>query len=182
MNDEIYSLEDRAAFIRVGEFLNWFSQLEMQIDESIIRLLGIELVAGRLLLSYVPCRNKCEFLKKLATLPELEFSPQESKDAKKTTSRIQELHDTRNVLAHSFFRPDSSGVKFFKAEKSLTLDTSRTINDDTFEQYRNEMADLWGKLAQIAHRVQTKLNQREVAEAMIRTRFEAELAPFSKPH
>jgi hypothetical protein len=118
----------------------------------------------------------------LATLPELEFSSEKAKSAKNTTSRIQELHDVRNVLAHSFFKPESSGVKFFKAEKSLTADTSRTINDDTFELYRNEMADLWVKLAMITGRVHAKMTQRQIAEAMIRTRFEEDLAPFSKPH
>jgi len=182
MTDEIYSPEDKAAFMRVGEFLNWFSQLEMQIDEAIIRVLGIELLAGRLLLSYTPCRNKCEFLKKLAGLSELAFTLQELADAKDAIGRIQVLHDTRNVLAHSFFKPESEGVKFLKAEKKLAADTSRTINDETFERYRNEMAHLWGKVAQIAGSIQTKMNQREVAEAMARARFEDELAPFSKPH
>ena len=47
MTDEIYSPEDKAAFMRVGEFLNWFSQLEMQVDESIIRLLGITSLCSR---------------------------------------------------------------------------------------------------------------------------------------
>lgn len=181
MTDEIYAPEDKAAFMRVGEFLNWFSQLEMQVDESIIRVLGIEMLAGRLLLSYTPCRNKCEFLKKLASLPQLALTPEELADAKKTMSRIQELHDTRNILAHSFFKAETGGVKFLKAEKSIAPDTSRTINDETFERHRNEMAHLWGKLAQVAGRIHNKMNEREIAEAMARARFE-ELTPFSKPH
>lgn len=181
MSDEIYSIEDKAAFMRVGEFLNWFSQLELKIDDSILRVLGIEPIAGRLLLAYVPCRNKCEFLKKLAGLSELNFSSEEKNLAKTVISRIQTLHDTRNILAHSFFKAESEGVRFLKAEKKLTADTSRTINDQTFDSYRNEMADLWGRLAQIAGLIQRRLNQKQVAEAMARARLE-ELGPFSTAH
>jgi hypothetical protein len=182
MSEEIYSQEDKAAFMRVGEFLNWFSQLEMQIDETIIRVLRIELLAGRLLLSYTPCRNKCEFLKKLASLSELAFTREELADAKDTIGRIQKLHDIRNVLAHSFFKAETDGVKFLKAEKRIAADTRETINHETFERHRNDMAHLWGKLAQIAVHIQKKMNRMEVAEAMARARFEEELAPFSKPH
>jgi hypothetical protein len=139
----MYSPEDKAAFMRVGEFLNWFSQLELQMDESIVSVLGLEPLAGRLLLSYVTCRKKCDFLKQLANLADLGFTAQELKDAEKTINRIQKLHDTRNVLAHSFFKAEAEGVKFIKAEKKLAADTSRTINEETFKRYRNEMADLW---------------------------------------
>ena len=184
MTDEMYSAEDKAAFMRVGEFLNWFSQLELQMDEAIIRILGIEVSAGRLLLSYVPCRNKCEFLKKLSNLRELGLGNQEREDAKKITSWVQSLHDERNVLAHSFFRADAGGVRFLKAEKTLGPDMSRHYSDERFIEFRNEMADLWGRLAQVSARIESKVSERkqQIAEAMLESRFEEMLAPFTKPH
>lgn len=184
MADEIYSEEDKSAFMRVGEFLNWFSQLELKMDEAIIRILGIEEVAGHLLLSYISCRSKCEFLKKLSKLPELELSENEQNQAKEITSKIQALHDHRNVLAHSYFRADSEGVRFLKAEKKLEADTSRTYSEDKFIGYRNEMVDLWGRLAQLSHRIETKIAERrnETIKAMLRARFSEMMEPVQKPH
>jgi hypothetical protein len=156
--------------------------LETNLDESIISVLGIEPVAGRLLLSYVPFNRKCDFLKKLTSLPELGFTSQELAEAKAAMGSIQKLSEIRNVVAHSFFSADAIGVKFLRAEKNLARDTSKTINNETFERHRNEMADLWGKVAQIAHRIKVKMNERQVAEAMARARFEEDLASLSKPH
>jgi hypothetical protein len=171
MTVETYSPEDKAAFQRVGEFLCWFSMLETKIDELMIRVVGVEDLAGRLLLSYVPFRRKCEFVSKLVELPQLESAPDEKKCAQDTLERIEALHDIRNILAHSQFFAAPGAVTFMKAEKKLLADTRKRISDETFQQYMDDMVDLLGKIDQIAQRIQSKADQNQVTEAMARARF-----------
>jgi hypothetical protein len=74
--------------------------LETNIDESTISLLGLDPIAGRLLLTYVPFGNKCEFLSELICLDDVGFTAEETKDAKSKLGSIRKLADTRNMIAH----------------------------------------------------------------------------------
>jgi len=166
VKDDIYSGKDVVAFQRVGEFLSWFSLLESDINESIISLLALDAMVGRLLLSYVPFARKCEFLKELFGLKAVGFKPPERKSANSKLGRIQELSAVRNVVAHSAFSAHRYGVKFFNVDKKMRPDTSRIINKKTFQKYRSDMVDLRGWLAQNTHRVKVKLNEHQIAKAM----------------
>ena len=181
VKDDIYSERDVAAFQRVGEFLSWFSLLESDINESIINLLALDAIVGRLLLSYVPFARKCEFLRELFGLKAVGFKQPEKKNANSKLGRIQELSAIRNVVAHSAFSAHRYGVKFFNADKRLRPDTSRIINKKTFRKYRADMADLRGWLAQITHRVKAKTNEHQIAEAISETALRALQEALTSP-
>jgi hypothetical protein len=176
LNDELYSKDDVLAFQRVGEFLCWFSMLETKIDESIIGLLGLDPLAGRLLLTYVPFARKPEFLGELICLEDVGFTPTERNEAKSRLGEIHKKSQIRNIVAHSFFSGEQGAVKFMKAKKKLRADTSQTINEEAFQKHRTDMVDLWGWVAQISHRIKVKMSDKQIAEAMT----ERLSQPFSK--
>jgi hypothetical protein len=183
VDEEFYSPEELQAFQRVGEFLCWFAMLEDNIGESIIDVLGLEPIAGRLLMTYVNFAAKCDFLKELISVEGLELTSEELKSANSTIGSIQSLNSTRITVVHSFFSHDNGGVKFLKGKKKLREDRSRIINNDEFIKYRNDMADYWGRVAQIASKIKGKAKQKKIAELMLNARLvdvTAELG--SKPH
>jgi hypothetical protein len=166
LEDELYSKQDMLAFQLVGEFLCWFSMLETNIDQSVIDLLDLEPVAGRLLMSYVPFQKKCDLLRELFSLEEVGFTNQEKKDANSKLNRIRGRADTRNIIAHSFFSSEEMGVKFLNAEKKMRADISQTIDQEEFRRHQTDMADLWGWLAQITHRIKVTMNRKQLAQAL----------------
>jgi hypothetical protein len=178
----MYSKQEVLAFQRVGEFLCWFSMLETNLDETVINLLGLEPIAGRLLLTYVPFGKKCDFLNELIGLGEVGLSAEEKAQAKDKLGSIEKLADTRNVIAHSFFAAQEGGVKFLKAEKKMKADTSRTIDEESFQRHRTDIAELWGWVAQISHRIKMKMSKKQIAQALANRLANEISEPFSKPH
>jgi hypothetical protein len=182
-DEETYSPEELQAFRLVGEFLGWFARLEAVIDYSIIDILELESVAGRLLMTFVGFSNKCTILEELANAEDAGLSDTERKDARSTMGQIIDLGRRRNIIAHSMFEPVDGGVKFSHGKKKLVADRSKTINQDVFARYRTEMADLWGSVAQIASKIRLNGKQKRIAEAMLRARLAVvELEPGSKPN
>jgi hypothetical protein len=182
MTDEFYSADDLRGFQKVGEFLSWFARLEMQMDLSITALLGIEQTAGRLLLSYIPFSRKAEFLSKLIDLDEVGFTKEEKKAARERLGMIQDKGRTRNTIAHSFFTAESGRVKFMNATKTMSDDNSETVDDEAFWAHRTEMADLWGWLAQITARIQKKVGEKRLKDALLKQLEQEARQPFSNLH
>jgi hypothetical protein len=181
--NELYSKDDLLAFQRVGEFLCWFSMVESKIDESIIRLLGIEAVAGRLLLAYVPFAKKCEFFREMISVSEGAFADDERKQAVSKVNNIINFANTkRNIIAHSQFVAYEGGVKFLKAEKKMRDDTSRLFDAETFRACRTQMLEFWESVTQITHRIQVKMNQKQIAESLGKRLADEIAEPFSKLH
>jgi hypothetical protein len=156
--------------------------LETNIDESIISLLGLEPLAGRLLLTYVPFARECAFLAELIGLDDVGFADAEKKEANSKLGRIQDKARIRNIVAHSFFSAEQGAVKFMKAKKRMRADTSETINEEAFQKHRVEMADLWGWVAKITQQIKTKINEKQITRAMTDLLEKDVSRPFSKPN
>lgn len=185
MNDEeFYSPDELRAFRLVGEFLGWFANLEAVVDQSIIGILQVEpAMAGQLLMTYVNFSAKCDILEELAKADGAGLSKEERDNAHTALSQIKELARRRNMIAHSMFRPIDGGIRFSHGKKKLVEDRSETINREVFERYRSQMADLWGRVAQIASKIRSNGNQKQIAEATLRARLTVvEPEPGSKPN
>jgi hypothetical protein len=182
-DEEIYSPEELRAFHVVGEFLGWFARLEAVIDYSIIDILELEQVAGRLLMTFVTFSNKCSILEELATSESAGLSEAERRDFRSAIGKIRDLSQKRNTIAHSMFEPIDGGIKFSHGKKKLVEDRSETINHDVFPRYRTQMADLWGSVASIASKIRFNGGQKQIAEAVLRARLAiVEPEPGSKPN
>ena len=114
----------KKAWMYVGRFMHGFAILEMQVNEIFDNLLQLTRFVGAefnpevavMILSQLDTRKKL----KLIELG-LRYQGQYQGKPKRLLSRLHELHDQRNAIAHSLFSASEEGISFERIDPNRPL-------------------------------------------------------------
>lgn len=95
------------AYLNVGRFMCFWSTLEVELNNSISDLFGLEGIRERIITTNMSVREKINVI--VTTLQEYCSQEKWYSDAKQTMARIGSLSEDRNIAAHHMFYPKDTG-------------------------------------------------------------------------
>jgi hypothetical protein len=130
---------DTCAFAMVGQFLQTYAKMEEALHDAIGAALSIEPTKMKILAVNIEFSKKIQILRTLIDISE-SFTDDEITDKKSKCKKMITFAENRNIVAHTYFGPDSTnkGVEFktVKASGEFSMDGKVWLD----EQFLHEIA------------------------------------------
>jgi hypothetical protein len=140
----------------VGRFLHYFSRVELQLDDAIVKLFKLDLKTAPIITANIDFSRKLNIVR---TAVNRQQKPKGqgilSIDADNTFKRIASMNDDRQVVAHSAFESEADGVKFRRAvaKKHLRHDDPHWTEKDFKDRFA-KLQTLEGELKLIVGEIE----------------------------
>jgi hypothetical protein len=121
------------AFAMVGQFLQTYAKMEEALHDAIGTALSIDPIKMKILAVNIEFSKKIQILRTLIDISE-SFTDQERTTAKSKCKKMITFAENRNIVAHTYFRPDctNKGVEFktIKASGDFSADGKIWLDDE----------------------------------------------------
>lgn len=108
-------------FRLVGEFMFHFAMLENELDGLLQRMMGLETISAAILTANIDMSKKVNLA--ITGIPFQYLAGIDTKKRVKDLKKLLKINDDRNLVAHSFFGPPTSGdgVQFNRTTARINL-------------------------------------------------------------